>query len=145
MKPGQQHSLFEDSGEDTRPLADRMRPTSLDEVVGQSHQIGPGKALRSMIEADRTPSMIFWGPPGTGETTLAHIIAKESQRAFFSLSAISSGIKDVRDIIEKSKREQGLFTARNPIIFIDEIHLYADAWVEFVRVFVVAYKEHIAD
>ena len=76
------------------------------------------------IEKGITPSLIFWGPPGTGKTTLAYIIAKESQRAFFSLSAISSGIKEVRDIIEKSKREQGLFTARNPIIFIDEIHRF---------------------
>ena len=82
MKRSQQHSLFEESGEDTRPLADRMRPTSLDEVVGQSHQIGSGKALRSMIEADRTPSMIFWGPPGVGKTTLARVIARHTHASF---------------------------------------------------------------
>ncbi len=74
-----QGSLFDEAGDEARPLADRMRPTSLDEVVGQSHQIGPGKALRSMIEADRTPSMIFWGPPGVGKTTLARVIARRTQ------------------------------------------------------------------
>jgi ATPase, AAA family len=109
---------------DTRPLAERMRPTSLKDYLSQTHLVGAQGALRMQIEKGVTPSLIFWGPPGTGKTTLAHIIAKESQRAFFSLSAISSGIKDVRDIIEKSKREQGLFTARNPIIFIDEIHRF---------------------
>ena len=109
---------------DTRPLAERMRPVHLADYISQSHLVGEKGALRMQIEKGVTPSLIFWGPPGTGKTTLAHIIAKESQRAFFSLSAISSGIKDVRDIIEKSKREQGLFTARNPIIFIDEIHRF---------------------
>ena len=109
---------------DTRPLTERMRPTSLKDYLSQTHLVGAQGALRMQIEKGVTPSLIFWGPPGTGKTTLAHIIAKESQRAFFSLSAISSGIKDVRDIIEKSKREQGLFTARNPIIFIDEIHRF---------------------
>lgn len=109
---------------DTRPLAERMRPVHLTDYISQSHLVGEKGALRMQIEKGVTPSLIFWGPPGTGKTTLAHIIAKESQRAFFSLSAISSGIKDVRDIIEKSKREQGLFTARNPIIFIDEIHRF---------------------
>ena len=109
---------------DTRPLAERMRPVHLTDYISQSHLVGEKGALRMQIEKGVTPSLIFWGPPGTGKTTLAYIIAKESQRAFFSLSAISSGIKDVRDIIEKSKREQGLFTARNPIIFIDEIHRF---------------------
>ena len=74
-----QDSLFDEAVGEARPLADRMRPTSLDEVVGQSHQIGPGKALRSMIEADRTPSMIFWGPPGVGKTTLARVNARRTQ------------------------------------------------------------------
>ncbi|MFC2619741.1 MAG: AAA family ATPase, partial [Pauljensenia sp.] len=96
MKQSQQHSLFEESGEDTRPLADRMRPASLDEVVGQSHQIGPGKALRSMIEADRTPSMIFWGPPGVGKTTLARVIARHTHASFIDFSAVTSGIKEIR-------------------------------------------------
>ena len=109
---------------DSRPLAERMRPVRLVDYISQSHLVGEKGALRMQIEKGITPSLIFWGPPGTGKTTLAYIIAKESQRAFFSLSAISSGIKEVRDIIEKSKREQGLFTARNPIIFIDEIHRF---------------------
>ena len=109
---------------DSRPLAERMRPVRLADYISQSHLVGERGALRMQIEKGITPSLIFWGPPGTGKTTLAYIIAKESQRAFFSLSAISSGIKEVRDIIEKSKREQGLFTARNPIIFIDEIHRF---------------------
>ena len=109
---------------DSRPLAERMRPIRLADYISQSHLVGEKGALRMQIEKGITPSLIFWGPPGTGKTTLAYIIAKESQRAFFSLSAISSGIKEVRDIIEKSKREQGLFTTRNPIIFIDEIHRF---------------------
>ena len=112
----EQISIFENDNSKDEPLAARMRPRDLSEFVGQQHLVGEGKILSKLIESDRVPSMIFWGPPGTGKTTLAHIIAKESQRAFFSLSAISSGIKDVRDIIEKSKREQGLFTARNPVL-----------------------------
>ena len=109
------------------PLAERMRPTRLSDYVSQSHLVGEAGALRLQIEKGITPSLIFWGPPGTGKTTLAYIIAKECQRAFFSLSAISSGIKEVREIIEKSKRERGLFTAHNPIIFIDEIHRFNKA------------------
>ena len=87
---GQQGSLFDEAADEARPLADRMRPASLDEVVGQSHQIGPGKALRSMIEADRTPSMIFWGPPGVGKTTLARVIARRTCASFIDFSPAAS-------------------------------------------------------
>ena len=135
MKPGQQHSLFEDSGEDTRPLADRMRPTSLDEVVGQSHQIGPGKALRSMIEADRTPSMIFWGPPGVGKTTLARVIARRTCASFIDFSAVTSGIKEIREVMRQADAQAS--TGRRTIVFVDEIHRFnkaqQDAFLPFVE------------
>ena len=107
------------------PLAERIRPKSLDEYVSQSHLVGPDGALTSHIKNGLIPSLILWGPPGTGKTTLANIIAKESGRPFYSLSAINSGVKDVRDIIEKAKSSGGLFTQRNPILFIDEIHRFS--------------------
>lgn len=135
MKPGQQHSLFEDSGEDTRPLADRMRPTSLDEVVGQSHQIGPGKALRSMIEADRTPSMIFWGPPGVGKTTLARVIARHTHASFIDFSAVTSGIKEIREVMNQADAQASM--GSRTIVFVDEIHRFnkaqQDAFLPFVE------------
>jgi putative ATPase len=106
------------------PLAERMRPKSLDDYVGQKHLVGPGAVLRKAIENDALPSMLFWGPPGVGKTTLAYIISQSLYRPFFSLSAINSGVKDVREVIEKASllKEQGEVL---PILFIDEIHRFS--------------------
>ena len=108
------------------PLAERLRPKSLDEYIGQKHLVGKGAVLRRAIESGRIPSMILWGPPGVGKTTLANIISHLQGRAFFSLSAISSGVKDVRDTIDQAKRQQ-FFDQPNPILFIDEIHRFSKA------------------
>lgn len=107
------------------PLAERMRPKTLEDYIGQPQLIGKKGALTAQIESGNIPSIIFWGPPGTGKTTLAGIIANQSNRPFFTLSAISSGVKDVREVIEKAKRSDGLFTTQNPILFIDEIHRFS--------------------
>jgi putative ATPase len=107
------------------PLAERIRPKTLDDYVSQQHLVGKNGVLTNLIKQGIIPSLILWGPPGIGKTTLANIIATESKRPFYTLSAISSGVKDVREIIEKAKKSGGLFTAKNPILFIDEIHRFS--------------------
>ena len=107
------------------PLAERLRPKTLEDYLSQSHLVGEHGSLTQQIKQGLIPSMIFWGPPGIGKTTLANIIANESGRPFYTLSAISSGVKDVRDVIEKAKQSGGLFTTKNPILFIDEIHRFS--------------------
>lgn len=107
------------------PLAERIRPQSLEDYLGQPQLVGPQGSLTQQISKGLIPSLILWGPPGTGKTTLAQIIAQESKRPFYILSAINSGVKDVRDVIEKAKQSGGLFTAKNPILFIDEIHRFS--------------------
>jgi putative ATPase len=101
-----------------------MRPTSLDNYIGQKHIVGEGAILRNAIESNLLPSIILWGPPGVGKTTLANIIAHQLKRPFYSLSAINSGVKDIRDVIDKAK-DNGLFGQNNPILFIDEIHRFS--------------------
>ena len=114
------------------PLAERMRPKTLDEYIGQKHLVGQGAILRQMIESGNIASFILWGPPGVGKTTLARIIAHQLQRPFYTLSAVTSGVKEVRDVIDKAKRNaslnSGLFApadGRSPILFIDEIHRFS--------------------
>ncbi len=107
------------------PLAERIRPKTLDEYISQQHLVGKTGALSLQMKQGFVPSLIFWGPPGTGKTTLAQIIAHELERPFYSLSAINSGVKDIRDVIDKVKKTDGLFTTKNPILFIDEIHRFS--------------------
>lgn len=105
------------------PLAERLRPQNLDDVLGQEHLTGKDGTIRKMLENDSLNSLIFWGPPGTGKTTLAEIISEKSGRKFFKLSAVSSGVKDVREVIDQAKN-QNLFSGKSPILFIDEIHRF---------------------
>ena len=107
------------------PLAERVRPQHLSEYISQQHLIGPNGSLTHQIARGIIPSLILWGPPGTGKTTLAQIMAQESKRPFYVLSAINSGVKEVREVIDKAKQSGGLFTAKNPILFIDEIHRFS--------------------
>lgn len=108
----------------SQPLAERLRPRSLDEYIGQKHLVGEGAILRKMIDSGRVPSFILWGPPGVGKTTLAQIIANTLDTPFYTLSAINSGVKDVREVIEQAKKSQ-FFGTVSPILFIDEIHRFS--------------------
>lgn len=107
------------------PLAERIRPNTLEGYLSQQHLIGPKGAITIQIKSGMISSMIFWGPPGTGKTTLAHIIAKTSGRPFYTLSAVESGVAAVREVIEKAKKNNTLFATQNPILFIDEIHRFS--------------------
>ncbi len=129
----EQMSLFE--REDLVPLAARLRPQTLDQVVGQEHLLGKGKILRRLIENDQISSMIFWGPPGVGKTTLAQVIAHHTQSAFINFSAVTSGIKEIRAVMQKAE-ENRRYGART-IVFVDEIHRFnkaqQDAFLPFVE------------
>ena len=105
------------------PLAERMRPRTLDDYIGQKHLVGPGAVLRKMIDSGHVSSFILWGPPGVGKTTLAHIIANKLETPFYTLSAVTSGVKEVREVIESAKKSR-FFNTHSPILFIDEIHRF---------------------
>ncbi|MBR6503737.1 MAG: AAA family ATPase, partial [Firmicutes bacterium] len=113
-----QVSLFEK--QISRPLADRMRPETLEEYVGQKHLLGEGKVLRRLIESDQISSMVFWGPPGVGKTTLAKIIAGRTKASFIDFSAVNSGIKEIREVMNKAENNRRF--GEKTILFIDEIH-----------------------
>lgn len=107
-----------------QPLAERLRPVSLDDYIGQKHLVGPGAVLRQMIDSGRLTSFILWGPPGVGKTTLAKIIAGQSDTPFYTLSAVNSGVKEVREVIERASKGR-FFGQQSPILFIDEIHRFS--------------------
>ena len=127
MKRVDQPSLFasQDGDDESTPLAERLRPRVLDEVAGQGHLIGEGKVLRGMIAHDKVPSMIFWGPPGVGKTTLANVIALTTNARFVTFSAVTSGIKDIKDVMREA--EEGRVFGRKTIVFVDEIHRFNKA------------------
>ncbi|WML28652.1 replication-associated recombination protein A [Neobacillus sp. OS1-32] len=131
----EQISLFENDNDQSRPLASRVRPQSLADFVGQKHLLAKGKVLREMIEHDRVSSMIFWGPPGVGKTTLAKIIANQTQSKFIDFSAVTSGIKDIRNIMKEAEERRQL--GEKTILFIDEIHRFnkaqQDAFLPYVE------------
>ena len=107
-----------------KPLAERLRPTTLDDYIGQQHLVGPGAVLRSMIDSGRVASFILWGPPGVGKTTLAKIIAERTETPFYTLSAVNCGVKEVREVIERARKNR-FFSNASPILFIDEIHRFS--------------------
>ncbi len=125
-------SIWNDNNE---PLAERLRPTSIDEIVGQDHLLGKGKILRNMIESDKVPSMIFWGPPGVGKTTIAKVIASMTKADFITFSAVTSGIKEIKTVMEEAEKNR-LFGGKT-IVFVDEIHRFnkaqQDAFLPFVE------------
>ncbi len=119
-------SAVEDRLRRQAPLAARLRPRTLDEIVGQEHLVGPGRPLRALVEADRLSSAIFWGPPGTGKTTLAQVVAATTSRAFEQLSAVSATVKDVREVMERARERLGQ-REQGTILFLDEIHRFNKA------------------
>ena len=118
-----QTGLFDSAADATRPLADRMRPRTLDEFIGQEHILGPGRPLRAAIEAGRAHSMIFWGPPGTGKTTLGRLVATHANACFLSLSAVLSGVKEIREVIAEAKRRRAEH-GEDCVLFVDEAHRF---------------------
>ena len=131
-----QKGLFESAADATQPLADRMRPRTLDEFIGQDHILGPGKPLRAAIEAGRAHSMIFWGPPGTGKTTLGRLVATHANAFFLSLSAVLSGVKEIRGVIAEAKHRRAEY-GEDCVLFVDEVHRFnksqQDAFLPYVE------------
>ena len=121
--------------EQLQPLAARLRPETLDEIIGQKHLLGPGKVLRRIVEGDQVSSMIFWGPPGVGKTTLAHVIANQTRASFINFSAVTSGIKEIREVMQQA--DKNLVYGERTIVFVDEIHRFnkaqQDAFLPFVE------------